>query len=253
MVDLAGRHAVVTGGGTGIGAAIARALAGAGAMVTVMGRRHAPLEALAAELPGADAVTIDVTDEASVAAAMATARARAPIAILVNNAGGAETAPFAKTSTDLWQRMLALNLTGSFLCCRAALADVIAAEQGRIINVASTAGLKGYAYTAAYAAAKHGVVGLTRSLAVELARTTATANALCPGFADTDLVQRSLDAVVAKTGMAREAALAQFVKDNPQGRLIAPEEVGAAALWLCDPAAASVNGQSIAIAGGEVM
>ncbi|MBS0254143.1 MAG: SDR family NAD(P)-dependent oxidoreductase [Proteobacteria bacterium] len=253
MVDLAGRHAVVTGGGTGIGAAIARALAGAGATVTVMGRRREPLEALAGELPGAAAVPVDVTDEASVAAAMATARARAPIAILVNNAGGAETAPFGKTGTDLWQRMLALNLTGTFLCCRAALADVTAAEQGRIINVASTAGLKGYAYTAAYAAAKHGVIGLTRSLAVELARTSATANALCPGFADTDLVQRSLDAVVAKTGMAREAALAQFVKDNPQGRLIAPEEVGAAALWLCAAASASINGQAIAIAGGEVM
>jgi NAD(P)-dependent dehydrogenase (short-subunit alcohol dehydrogenase family) len=149
--------------------------------------------------------------------------------------------------------MIAVNLTGAFLCTRAVVGEIAKAEGGRIITIASTSGLKGYAYTAAYAAAKHGVIGLTRTLALELARTSATANAICPGFADTDLVQRSLDAVTAKTGMSREDALAQFVRDNPQKRLIQPDEVAAAALWLCDPLAGSVNGQSIAIAGGEVM
>lgn len=253
MTNLTGHHAVVTGGGSGIGAAIARTLHGAGAQVTVMGRRREPLEYVASSLPGALTITIDVTDEASVETAMAEARARAPVSILVNNAGGAETAPLAKTSTALWQQMIAVNLTGAFLCTRAVLGDVSKAANGRIITIASTAGLRGYAYTGAYAAAKHGVIGLTRTLALELARTGATANAICPGFADTELVQRSIDTVFEKTGISREDALAQFVKDNPQKRLIRPEEVAAAALWLCDPLSASVNGQSIAIAGGEVM
>ena len=257
MTDLRGHHAVITGGGTGIGAAIARSLHGAGARVTLMGRRREPLERVAKELggegAGAAVVEIDVTDEASVEAAMAAARALAPVSILVNNAGGVETAPLAKTSTALWQQMIAVNLTGAFLCTRAVLDDIARAEGGRIITVASTSGLKGYAYTGAYAAAKHGVIGLTRTLALELARTSATANAICPGFADTDLVQRSLDAVSEKTGQARDEVLAQFVRDNPQKRLVKPEEIAAAALWLCDPLSASVNGQSIAIAGGEVM
>lgn len=253
MPDLSAHHAVITGGGTGIGAAIARALHGAGARVTLMGRRREPLDAIAATLAGAAVVTMDVTDEASVEAAMAQARALAPISILVNNAGGAETAPIARTSTALWQQMIAVNLTGAFFCTRAVMGEVAKAQDGRIITVASTSGLKGYAYTGAYAAAKHGVIGLTRTLALELARTSATANAVCPGFADTELVQRSLDNVVEKTGMSRDDALAQFVKDNPQKRLIRPEEVAAAVLWLCDPLAGSVNGQSIAIAGGETM
>lgn len=253
MPDLSGHHAVITGGGTGIGAAIARTLHGAGARVTLMGRRREPLEGVAADLTGATAITIDVTDEASVEAAMAAARALAPVSILVNNAGGAETALLAKTSMALWQQMIAVNLTGAFLCTRAVLGEVSRAANGRIITIASTSGLKGYAYTGAYAAAKHGVIGLTRTLALELASSGATANAICPGFADTELVQRSLDKVVEKTGMGRDAALAQFVRDNPQKRLVQPAEVAAAALWLCDPLSGSVNGQSIAIAGGEVM
>lgn len=253
MPNLSQHHAVVTGGGTGIGAAIARALHGAGAAVTVMGRRREPLEAVIAALPGAHAVTIDITDEVSVEAAMAEARATAPVTILVNNAGGAETAPLAKTSTALWQQMLAVNLTGTFFCTRAVLKEIAATPGGRIVNVASTSGLKGYAYTGAYAAAKHGVIGLSRTLALELSKTGATANAVCPGFADTELVQRSLDNVVAKTGMAREDALAEFVRDNPQKRLVRPEEVAAAVLWLCDPLSHSINGQAIAVAGGEVM
>lgn len=253
MADLTSHHAVITGGGTGIGAAIARALHAAGARVTLMGRRREPLDAVAAGLPEAAAITMDVTDEASVEAAMAEARARSPISILVNNAGGAETAPLSKTSTALWQQMIAVNLTGAFLCTRAVLGEVSAAQDGRIITIASTSGLKGYAYTGAYAAAKHGVIGMTRTLAFELAQTSATANAVCPGFADTELVQRSLDNVTRKTGMTREAALAEFIRDNPQKRLIRPEEVAAAVLWLCDPMSGSVNGQAIAIAGGEAM
>ena len=253
MTDLSGQHAVITGGGTGIGAAIARTLSAAGAMVTVMGRTLEPLQAVAAGLNKCAAIPVDVTDEASVQAAMDAARARAPVTILVNTAGAAETAPLAQTSTALWNRMIALNLTGTFLCSRALLPDISVARQGRIISIASTSGLKGYAYTGAYSAAKHGVIGLTRTLALELAKTGATANAICPGFADTDLVQRSLDVIEAKTGLSRQEALDQFVKDNPQKRLIQPDEVAACALWLCDPLSASVNGQSIAVAGGEVM
>lgn len=253
MANLSQHHAVVTGGGTGIGAAIARTLHDAGATVTVMGRRREPLEGVIADLPGAYAVAIDITDEGSVEAAMAEARAIAPVTILVNNAGSAETAPMAKTSTELWQQMLAVNLTGTFFCTRAALKEIAATPGGRIVNVASTSGLKGYAYTGAYAAAKHGVIGLTRTLALELAKTGATANAVCPGFTDTELVERSLANVVAKTGMAREDALTEFVRDNPQKRLVKPEEVASAVLWLCDPLSHSVNGQAIAVAGGEVM
>lgn len=253
MPDLSNHHAVVTGGGTGIGAAIARSLLGAGARVTIMGRRREVLDACVARCPGLHAVEVDVIDEVSVETAMTTARKAGPVTILVNNAGAAETAPFARTSTAQWQRMLAVNLTGTFLCTRAAYADIAAAPGGRIVNVASTSGLKGYAYTAAYSAAKHGVIGLTRTLALELARTGATANAVCPGFADTDLVDRSLDNVVAKTGMSRADALQQFVRDNPQQRLVTPDEVAATVLWLCDPLSHSINGQAIAVAGGEVM
>lgn len=253
MSHLAGQHVVITGGGTGIGAAIARRLAAEGAKLTLAARDVDRLRSLCATFPDAQAVHLDITDEASVAIAMESATARAPVSILVNNAGGAETAPLAKTSLDLWQRMIALNLTGTFLCSRALLASIISAPNGRIINVASTAGLKGYAYTSAYAAAKHGVIGLTRSLALEIAGTRATANAVCPGFTDTGLLERSLDVVMRKTGMTREEALAAFIKENPQNRLIDPDEVAAAVFWLCDPLSASVNGQSIAIAGGEVM
>ncbi|KUO53224.1 MAG: 3-hydroxyacyl-CoA dehydrogenase [Sphingomonadales bacterium BRH_c42] len=253
MSHLAGQHVVITGGGTGIGAAIARRLAAEGAKLTLAARDVDRLRSLCATFPDAQAVHLDITDEASVAIAMESATARAPVSILVNNAGGAETAPLAKTSLDLWQRMIALNLTGTFLCSRALLASIISAPNGRIINVASTAGLKGYAYTSAYAAAKHGVIGLTRSLALEIAGTRATANAVCPGFTDTGLLERSLDIVMRKTGMTREEALAAFIKENPQNRLIDPDEVAAAVFWLCDPLSASVNGQSIAIAGGEVM
>ncbi len=251
-MNLAGRHAVVTGGGSGIGAATARALDRAGACVTVMGRRLEPLQAVAASLRDGSAIACDVTDEASVIEAFEAAHERAPIAILVNNAGAAETAPFAKTDIDLFDRMTAVNLTGPFLCAREALRRMHPQAYGRVITVASTAGLKGYAYCAAYCAAKHGAIGLMRALAAERAAGGITFNAVCPGFTDTDLVADALDAVTAMTGRDRDAALEEFTRHNPQGRLIAPEEVADTVLWLCGDQARGVTGQAIAVAGGEV-
>lgn len=247
--SLEGRHALVTGAGRGIGAATARALAAEGARLTLLGRSREPLERLAAEL-GAAVVQADVTDDASLARAFADA---GPIDILVNNAGTAVTAPFGKTDRALWDSMLAVNLTSVFACCRLALPGMVERGWGRIVTVASTAGLRGYAYCAAYAAAKHGVIGLTRTLALETARSGVTVNAVCPGFTETDMTEASLDRIRAKTGRSREEALAELTKTNPQGRLVQPEEVADAVAWLCRPASASVTGQAVAVAGGEVM
>jgi NAD(P)-dependent dehydrogenase (short-subunit alcohol dehydrogenase family) len=248
-------HAFVTGASRGIGAAIARALAEDGFTLTLTGRT-APTE-LAAEL-GAHAVAMDQADAGSVQAAFAAARAaHGPIAVLVNNAGAVETAPFAKTTPALWQRMLDVNLTGPFLCCQAALEDVKATGlnggRGRIVNIASTAALKGYAYVAAYVAAKHGLLGLTRTLALELAASGATVNAVCPGYTETDIVKGGIAHVMAKTGRSEAQARAGFTQANPQGRLVQPDEVAAAVRWLCSAGAGAVNGQAIAVCGGETM
>jgi len=255
--SLQGRHVVVTGAARGIGAAIARSLAEEGAMLTLLGRRRDALEQLAATLPGKGGHSVavaDVADADSVAAAFAQARAAlGPVAVLVNNAGQAESAPFQKTSLELWQRMLAVNLTGSFLCAQAALPDMLAARWGRIINIASTAGQKGYPYVSAYVAAKHGVVGLTRSLALEVARKGVTVNAVCPGYTETDILRESIANVVAKTGRSEQEALAEFAAGNPQQRIVQPAEVADAVRWLCGEAAGSINGQSISVSGGEVM
>jgi 3-hydroxybutyrate dehydrogenase len=251
---LEGLHAVVTGGGRGIGAAIATALASAGARVTLMGRNEAQLRDKAGTLPIAQGVRCDVAEEASVAAAFAGAtRAFGPVAILVNNAGAAESAPFVRTSLELFRRMLDANLIGTFLCSRAALPDMLEASFGRIINIGSIAGLKGAAYVSAYCAAKHGVVGLTRALALETATKGITVNAVCPSYTDTDMAQRAIANIVQKTGRSAAAAEAALVEHNPQRRLIRPEEVAATVLWLCGPGTDAITGQAIAVAGGEVM
>ncbi|PMS15086.1 3-hydroxyacyl-CoA dehydrogenase [Trinickia dabaoshanensis] len=250
-------HAVVTGGGSGIGAAIARALVDAGARVTLIGRDPAKLEAQRLALGPSHAVhcvTADITQPDAVENAFASARdALGPVDILVNNAGQAQAAPFGKTDLGLWQRMLDVNLTGTFLCTQAALPAMIERGFGRIVNVASTAGQIGYAYVAAYCAAKHGVIGLTRALALETATTGVTVNAVCPGYTETPLLQTSLDQVVAKTGRSTDDARAALQRTNPQRRFIEPDEVAHAVLWLVMPESGSMTGQSISISGGEVM
>lgn len=254
-LPLAGKHAVVTGGGRGIGAAIAAELAQAGARLTLMGRNRSSLEARAQQM-NADVhiETCDVTSPDEVQRAFGAAQeAFGPITILVNNAGQAESQPFAKTDLGLWQRMLAVNLTGTFLCTQAALPGMLEAGWGRIVNIASTAGLRGYPYVSAYCAAKHGLVGLTRSLALELARKNITVNAVCPGFTETELLEASLANIVQKTGRTPDEARSELARSNPQGRLVKPSEVAQVVLWLCLPGSAALTGQAIAVAGGEVM
>lgn len=314
-LPLSGRHALVTGGARGIGAAIARTLVAQGASVTIAGRHADALQAAVVELeaglppgvvtaaarastnvgaaagvptatgtgtlqgttgkasgmgaPGSVGrtasgidrpaatigyVVMDVSDSDSVRAAFTEARSRAGVIdILVNNAGQAESAPLARTDDALWRQMMDVNLSGSFFCMRAALPGMVDAGWGRIVNIASTAGLIGYGYTAAYCASKHGVIGLTRSVALEVATKGVTVNAVCPGFTETDLLTDAVDNIVAKTG--RDAAQVQrdLASLNPQKRLVKPDEVANAVLWLCMPGSDAMNGQSLAVAGGEVM
>ncbi|MDM4764625.1 SDR family NAD(P)-dependent oxidoreductase [Pelomonas sp. SE-A7] len=247
-----GKRAIVTGGGSGIGAAIATSLLAEGVRVTLMGRSLERLEKQQALLMGEVAIQVcDVADEASVKAAFAAAGG---VDILVNNAGQVETAPLARTSLETWQRLLQVNLTGTFLCCREALPGMLEQGFGRIINVASTAALRGYAYVAAYSAAKHGVLGLTRSLALELAKKgDLTVNAVCPGYTETEIVENAIATIQAKTGRSAAEARAELAASNPQGRLIQPEEVAAAVLWLARRESGSITGQAIAVSGGETM
>lgn len=247
------QHAVITGGASGIGAAIAEQYIKEGMRVTLMGRNQARLADMSRQLK-ASAQQVDISKADDVRQAFAAAvETNGPVTILVNNAGSAESAAFTKMNDELWDSMLAVNLTGTYLCTKSVLDAMAKAGFGRIINIASTASLKGYAYVSAYCAAKHGVLGLTRALALEMAKKGVTVNAICPGFTDTDLVSRSLDTIVESTGMQREQALAELVKNNPQGRLIKPQEVAETALWLCHPNSASITGQAIAVAGGEVV
>ena len=245
-------HALVTGGGRGIGREIASVLARAGATVTVLGRDRAALDDAVAAGSAHFAVVADVANQGSVAAAMAEAAARAPIDILIANAGAAESAPFAKSDAALFQRMMDVNFMGVVYAVQAVLPAMKDRRYGRVVAVASTAGLKGYAYVSAYSAAKHAVVGLVRSLALELATTGVTVNAVCPGFTDTDLVAGSIDNIMKKTGRSREQAIAELAKHNPQGRLVTPAEVADAVLFLCGEGAGAITGQAIAVAGGEI-
>ncbi len=249
---LAGHHAIVTGGGTGIGACIARALGREGAKLTLVGRRRERLEEVGAEPYDVLVAPANVTVRSEVEAAFALARdAQGPITILINNAGAAESAPFARVSDEAWRRTMAVNLDALHICCQAALPDLLAAEAGRIVTIASTAGLKGYAYSAPYVAAKHGAIGLTRALAAELAKTKITVNAICPGFTETDMVAAAVAGIRDKTGRSEEQARSELARFNPQGRLVTPEEVASAVLWLCLPESGSINGRAIAVDGGE--
>lgn len=248
----AGRHVVVTGGGTGVGAAIARAFAAQGDRVTVLGRRAEPLDAVMQEIGGL-ALTCDVTDaEAMQAVLAAAADQQGTVDVAVANAGAAPSLPFGKMTAADFQAALSVNLCGVFNLWQAAVPGMTRQGSGRLLAVASTAGLKGYPYVSGYCAAKHGVIGLTRALALELARTGITVNAICPGFVETPLLQQSLDTIVAKTGMTAEQAAKRLRAGNPQDRFVQPQEVADAALWLASAAAASVNGSALPISGGEI-
>lgn len=247
-------HAVVTGGGSGIGLAIARALAAADHPVTIMGRSHERLSEALRSLPGGRIQVCDVADEESVTSGFSAAAAKSgPVGILVNCAGVARTASFERTTNAAWEELWRINLMGAVHTSRAVLPDMRTLTAGRIINIASTASLRAYGYVSAYVASKHALLGLTRALALELAQTKITVNAICPGYSDTDIIRDAVNTIAAKTGRSEADALKTFTGTNPQGRLISPDEVAASALWLVSEAARSMTGQAITIAGGEVM
>jgi 3-hydroxybutyrate dehydrogenase len=254
-LPLSGRHAVVTGAGRGIGAAIASRLAEAGARVTLLSRTQSQLDQVAVRIGGAaQSFSADITDSQSIRRAFAQAvQSFGAVDILVNNAGRARSAALHQAPEELWDAMLAVNLTGAYHGIRAVLPAMIERGFGRIVNVASTAGIRGYPYVTAYCAAKHGLVGLTRALALEVAQRNITVNAVCPGYTETGLVEEAIANIRQVTGRSAEAARSALTKGNPQGRLVQPGEVAHTVAWLCLPGTESITGQSIAVAGGEVM
>ncbi|HZS56920.1 MAG TPA: SDR family NAD(P)-dependent oxidoreductase [Bryobacteraceae bacterium] len=253
--DLQGKHALISGGARGIGLAITRLLVQHGARVSVTGRMPQRPELLHEFTDhGLGYCSMDVCDSQSVKHAFSQARQQfGAVHILINNAGQAASAPFLKTDLDLWRRMMDVNLDGTYRVTQAALPDMLAVGWGRIVNVASVAGLVGAPYISAYCAAKHGIVGLTRALATELATKGITVNAVCPGYTDTDMVRDALTNIVFRTGRTHEQALAELTARNPQKRLVTPEEVANAVAWLCLPGSEAITGQAITVAGGEVM
>ena len=249
----AGKHALVSGGSSGIGLAITRSLADAGWSVTITGRNKEKLQAAAGATNGVHFEIADVTNPEIVQSAVArAAAARGPVLLLVNNAGGVISAPFQKTSLSAWRETLDLNLMGAVHCLQAVLPGMKKSGWGRIVNVASTAGLTGYRYVSAYVAAKHALVGLTRALALELAKSGITINAVCPGYTDTAMIASAVKTISLASNRSEEDARATFAAVNPQGRLVTPQEVASAVLWLASDMAGAVNGIALPIAGGEI-
>jgi len=251
---LFGKHVLITGASRGIGAAIADAFDRHGVKLSLLGRTETTLEEKCGTLNQGLPIVADVTQEQTLVDAFETARKHhGPIDILINNAGGAVAKPFLKTSWTHWQNEIQLNLTSVFLCTQLAISDMQKQNWGRVINIASTAGQKGYPYVSSYCAAKHGVIGFTRALAHEFAQSPITINAICPGYTDTDMVQQAIKQIANKTSRNKAQAEAELLKANPQGRLVQPQEVANTALWLCSEHSNTVHGQSISLAGGEVM
>lgn len=250
-MTLKGKHALVTGGGTGIGLAIAKALADEGAHVTITGRRQEVLEQVAGN--GITGLAMDVRDEADVIAKVdAAVQKHGPVQICIPNAGIAEGRALHKTSLEFWRNMMATNLDGTFLTIRECLKSMNETDWGRVIAVASIAGIKGLPGGACYTATKHGMVGLIRSLSEDYVTSPITFNALCPGYVDTEIITRNTESISQRTGLDHEKARAIMVNTNRHKRLIAPEEIAAAALWLVGPGSQSVNGQAIEISGGQM-
>jgi NAD(P)-dependent dehydrogenase (short-subunit alcohol dehydrogenase family) len=248
--ELEGRHALITGGGTGIGAAAARHLHSAGSKVTLLGRRMEPLLAVAEEI-GGNAIGCDVTEPDQIQKAFDEARTlNGPIDLLVVNAGIAESAPFHKMSRESWDRIIATNLTAAFECSRAAIGDLLKSDNGRLVFVASVASLRGVPYAAHYAASKHGLLGLMRSLAAEYAKTSLTVNAVCPGYVDTPMTDQSVARVSQITGRSEDDARSAITNMNASGRLVDPEAIGNVIAMLCLPLSRDINGAAITIDGG---